>query len=203
MSKAIVTIVEGHGEVAAVEALLAKIIAVWDEPAVHVVRPLRKHRDEVVQPEKLEQAIQLAIRLKKNAAAILVLLDADDACPAKLGPELHERARKVTHLPVAVVLAKREFEAWFLGCKESFRGFMGIPDDAAAPEDPEGLDAKSRLRRNMGGAKYNPRLHQVRFVRKMGFDLCRERCPSFDKLLRDVEYLVSEMKKSQQSDPAK
>jgi hypothetical protein len=77
---------------------------------------------------------------------------------------------------------------------------MGIPHDAVAPDNPEDASAKGRLQLNMSGTKYLPSLHQVEFVRKMDFDLCRERCPSFDKLLREVEFLVKEMQKSQQID---
>jgi len=197
MSTFIVPIVEGHGEEAAVPALVTTILEKLGTSGVYVARPLRKHRNKIVKPQELEQAIRLAIKRRKNVGAVLVLLDADDDCPAKLGPQLLARARKVrADVPVAVVFAKREFEAWFLGCKEAFRGFMGIPTDAHAPDNAEDVSAKGRLQSNMRGAKYIPSIHMVDFVRKMHFDRSRERCPSFDKLLRDVEYLVREMKKS-------
>ena len=140
--------------------------------------------------DELKKAIELARRTRKNVGAILVLLDADKDCPATLGPELLRRAEEATSLPVAVVLAKKEFEAWLLGCLESFKGFMGVPADAEAPDDPEAVDGKGRLKSLCLGTRYSSTLHQVAFVSRMDIDLCRQRCPSFDKFFRDVEALV-------------
>jgi len=118
-----------------------------------------------------------------------VLLDADRDCPAGLGPDLLTRARNATGLPVSVVLAKMEFEAWLFGSLESCRGFMGVPDDAVAPENPEAM-GKGRLQGICKPANYKSTVHQVEFVRGMDIDACRSRCPSFDKLCRDLEALV-------------
>jgi hypothetical protein len=193
MRGSIVPIVEGHGEIEAVPALLHKLFKYLDVTGVHVADPVRKPRGKLVLPDELEKAVALAVKRRKNVGAVLVLIDADKDCPAQLGPALLSRASKVTHVPVAVVVAKKEFEAWFLGCLERFRGFMGIPADALAPDNPEELGGKGRLERIMGGVDYLPSIHQVSFVRKMENDdleSCRQRCPSFDKLRRDVKRLV-------------
>ncbi|MGO9567250.1 MAG: DUF4276 family protein [Desulfomonilaceae bacterium] len=190
MSVRLVAIVEGQGDEKAVPILLKRIL---ESMGVYTVcpdyKPVRQRRHKIVKKDELERAIQLAMR-RKNAGAILVLLDADDDCPASLGPQLLERAKKASRLPVAVVLAKKEFEAWFLGCLESFRGFLGVPADAEAPDDPETVDGKGRLRSICLGTKYSSTLHQVAFASRMDFSLCRDRCPSFDKFFRDVEALV-------------
>ena len=106
------------------------------------------------------------------------------------GPELLSRARNATGLHVSVVLAKMEFESWFLACLESFRGFMGVPEDAVALENPEAL-GKGRLEGICKPVNYKSTVHQVEFVRCMDIAACRERCPSFDKLCRDLEALVN------------
>src|SRR5438094_4636142 len=68
--------------------------------------------------------------------AILVLIDADDECLHRgrgrsLGPELLARAKGVAaHVPVAVVVANREYEAWFLASLQSMR--MSRRDDVGA-----------------------------------------------------------------------
>ncbi|MGH7342125.1 MAG: DUF4276 family protein, partial [Candidatus Rokuibacteriota bacterium] len=81
---------------------------------------------------------------------MLVVLDSDDDDTAVLRSELLERCRQATPLPVSVVLARRELEAWFLGAKESLRGICGIRHDAVAPDDPESIrGAKERLTQNM------------------------------------------------------
>jgi hypothetical protein len=42
-------------------------------------------------------------------------------------------------LPIAVILAKMEFEAWFLAAAESLRGQCGLPDNLEPPPDPEAI----------------------------------------------------------------
>jgi len=68
------------------------------------------------------------------------MLDADDDCPATMGPELLKRARAaVPHTPVGLVLAKCEFEAWFLASAESLAGRRGLPDVLSPPANPESI----------------------------------------------------------------
>src|SRR5688572_29082730 len=79
--------------------------------------------------------------------AVLVVLDGDDDCPAQLGPVLLRRAEGACRtIPVAVVLAKKEFEAWFIASAASLAGRRGLPADLRAPADPEAIrDAKGWL----------------------------------------------------------
>ncbi len=191
MSVKIVAIVEGQGEVKSIPVLLGKILQSMNVYTVQPdYKPVRQHRQKIVKEGELEKAVELAIRTRNDVGALLVLLDADDDCPALLGPELLRRAREATQVPVAVVLAKKEFEAWFLGSLESLRDFGGVPADAEAPDDPEVVDGKGRLKSLCLGTRYSSTLHQVAFVSRMDIDLCRQRCPSFDKFFRDVEALV-------------
>lgn len=85
---------------------------------------------------------------------MLVLLDADDDCPAELGPELLRRAAEATQLPVRVVLPKIEIEAWVLSRIESVRGVRGISRGAKTPADPESIrNAKAALSDRMDGTR--------------------------------------------------
>jgi hypothetical protein len=191
---AIVPIVEGHGEVEAVPVLLERLLAgVLGTQAVGVARPFRVHRAAVVREGELERAIEQAVRSRPHAAGILLLLDADDDCPAELGPKLLTRCRRATGLPVAVVLATREYEAWFLGTKESLRGVRGITADAVSPANPEEIrGAKERLSGNMDRRRYLPSDDQEALTRRMDLDAARGACASFDKLVRDVQRLVEQ-----------
>ena len=194
MQRVIVPIVEGQSEVASVPILLRRIFN--DLGAYHfdVARPFRVKRNRVVRPGELERAVTMALRSRSRAAGVLVLLDADDDCPAALGPRLLERCRQTTPHPVAVVLANREFEGWFLGAKESLQGFRGIHKDARAPDDPERLrGAKGRLSSNMEERRYISIDDQPAFVERFDFELVRARCPSFEKFLRDVKSLVAQL----------
>ena len=94
-----------------------------------------------------------------TAGGVLVLLDADDDCPAALGPALLERARAArSDVPISVVLANREFEAWFIAAAESLAGTHGFPADLTAPADPEKIrGAKEWLgQRKTDGRPYKP-----------------------------------------------
>lgn len=66
---------------------------------------------------------------------ILVLLDADKDCPAVLGPDLLERARRARgDRMVRVVLAGAKYEAWFLAAAASIGGQCGLPEHIEAPD---------------------------------------------------------------------
>ncbi|MEE8525371.1 MAG: hypothetical protein V3T72_15650 [Thermoanaerobaculia bacterium] len=75
---------------------------------LEIARPFRVKRGRVVRPGELEKALVLAGRSRPGAAAMIVLLDADDDCPAELGARLAERCRQATHLPTLVAVANRE-----------------------------------------------------------------------------------------------
>ena len=63
MTVKIGSIVEGQGDVAAVPLLIRRIAAeLYPELAVNTPRPIRVHRNQIVQPDKLEQEVELAAR---------------------------------------------------------------------------------------------------------------------------------------------
>ena len=130
-------IVEGHGEVDAVPVLLRRLRDKAGCFDLQVGVPIRRSRAQLVREETLRQAVELA-RGQSNCSSILILLDGDDDCPRKLAPQLDAWARAAAGgIPFAVVLAHREYEAWFLAAVESLRGRRGIRVDASHPDDPE------------------------------------------------------------------
>ena len=140
MTVQISCIVEGHGEVAAVPILIQRIALSLD-PGLPIFppRPIRVSRNQVVKAGELERVVELAARKISGQGAIFILLDSDNDCPAELGPELLYRARQVrSDLPMAVVLAKREFEAWFLAAAESLRGYKELKKQSPTPEQSGG-----------------------------------------------------------------
>jgi hypothetical protein len=121
---------------------------------------------------------------------VLVLLDADDDCPAQLGPRLLTWAGR-GNLPVSVVLAKVEFEAWFLAAAASIAGHRGLCEPLVPPADPEAVhDAKGWLSRNMlEGRRYSETLDQPALAAMFDLDQAR-RADSFDKFHREVRRLL-------------
>lgn len=195
-SLVLVPIVEGHSEVQSVPVLLRRLLAERDRYEVKVVRPVRVGRYKVVRPGELERACKLARRRPEGCDAILLLLDADDDCPKEIAPDLLRRATGTSAgLPAAVVLAKTEFEAWFLGSLESLRGVRGIAETAVSPENPEGIrDAKGYLSRQMtSGRTYVEVDDQPALADRFDLWLARQRCPSLDKFIRDAEAILDTM----------
>ncbi|MBN1420967.1 MAG: hypothetical protein JXP34_19505 [Planctomycetes bacterium] len=88
--RAIVPVVEGKAEEESVPILLRRIIRVHDR--LSIARPWRVHRNRIVRDGELENVLQAVYRLRGDCGAILILLDADDDCPAALGPQLQARA---------------------------------------------------------------------------------------------------------------
>jgi hypothetical protein len=190
-------IIEGHGEEDAARILIGRIVQEIDPAAyVPIRRPIRRPTGQLRQEGQLGLAIELMARQLTLPRAILVLLDADDDCPAELGPRLLGWAQAARRdIPIAVVAANRKYEAWFLAAAESLRGHRGLPYDLVAPPDPEGIrGAKEWLAQRMPrDAQYAATEHQASFSQTMSLEQAR-RAPSFDKLCRDVGRLVDALR---------
>jgi hypothetical protein len=189
----LVPVVEGHGEVFAVPILIRRIVEMIDpERFVHVHRPIRVNRGTMLKAGELERYVDLARLQHEGDGAVLVLLDADDDCPADLGPKLLDRAQAVQPGAVSVVAAMKEFEAWFLAAAESLAGRRGLSTDLAAPPDPEGVrDAKGWLQsRRTDGLAYSPTIDQPALTAVFDLEVARAKAPSLDKLCREIERLL-------------
>lgn len=198
----IACIVEGDGEANAVPLLVRRIIEEHDPTIyVNVFTAIVFHGESKFRrPTELARAVETAARRTGGSGAILVLLDSEGDCPAQLGPSLLAQAIAVRgDVPIAVVAANREFEAWFLAAAVSLHGHRGLADDLDAPPDCEGVqDAKGWLRSRMRAKEpYSPTSHQASFSAAIDLELARQRAPSFDKLCRDVQRLVDELRASE------
>jgi hypothetical protein len=141
----------------------------------------------------IERAVAaMAVRVPA-AGGVLVLLDADDDCPAELGPQLLGRARKARpDKQIAVVLANREFEAWYLAAAPSLAGKHGFPESFPAPADPEGRrDCKGALTRARAtGHPYKETVDQAVLASVFDLEMARTASPSFGKFYREVALLL-------------
>ena len=200
-------IVEGHGEVEAVPKLIHRVAENYyttnlnPELVIVTPPPIRAKRNQVIKVGELEKKVELAAQKIKGQGAILIILDSDDACPAELGPALLDRATQVhSDLPIAVILATQEFEAWFLASAESLRGKRGLKNDIHSPSDPEAIrDAKKWLRQRMeNNKKYRETIDQAAFAALFDIEQARQ-ADSFDKCYRDIVRLLEELQKANDS----
>jgi hypothetical protein len=146
------SIVEGHGEVAALPVLLRRLgQALAPGSALHVGRPIRRSKDKLLPPGVFEADIELAANQLTAPGAIVVVIDSDGECPAELGRHLSERARNARpDCRFIITVAHREFESWFLAAASSLAGKRGLSADLMDHPQPESVQgAKEWLRDRM------------------------------------------------------
>lgn len=182
----VVAIVEGDGEVAAAPILLRRL-GVWLTPqfAVEVPHPIRVRRDRFLNRDEEFRRMLLLAAAKCGAGGwILVLLDADDDCPAELGPRILQRAQAVVaHRRVSVVLANREFEAWYLAAAKSLDGKRGFSLMESVVDAPDAVrNAKGWLSKRMGTGRYRETTDQPAFAAVVDLQLAYDNSRSFRKL---------------------
>ncbi len=73
-------IVEGHGEVKSVPALIHRICIDHKVSAPIVHPPIRWDRHRLMKPGEAERAVQVALKFAGASGGVLVLVDADDDC---------------------------------------------------------------------------------------------------------------------------
>lgn len=185
-------IVEGHGEVEAVPVLLRRLINEAGLFNIDVLRPIRQKRSQLVRKSSLQRAVQLAC-LRQDCSSILILFDADDDCPKEHVSEIQQWANEISGLvPCAVVMAVKEYEAWFLSTMESLRGKTGIKDDAASSDSPETVKgAKEAIERQMKrGFSYMETTNQAALTAIFDMHMAFRRCRSFRKLVTSFGEIV-------------
>jgi hypothetical protein len=140
-----------------------------------------------------ERAVAAGALRVSAKGGVLVLLDADDDCPAEHGPLLLGRAKAARpDKLVSVILANREFEAWFLAAAPSLAGQFGFPAQFRRPRNPEtprdckGLLTRARPR----GQPYKETVDQAPLTSVFDLKMAREHSDSFDKFYREVSRLL-------------
>lgn len=206
-SLSVAPIVEGYGEVVAVRRLLERV---WTEllknDYIEIIKPIRQPRHKLLRrvhglltpdSENLEKAVRFA-RHKLNQSTqatartlILMLLDSDEDCPAEASAKIKKTIAESTGVETTtVILAKIEYESWFVATCHSLSQYLDCSDVRGA-DDPEGNRmGKAWIQDRFKGGKYSETVDQVRLTAAMDLAACRARCPSFDKLCRELESAV-------------
>jgi hypothetical protein len=188
------SIVEGHGEVEAFPVLLRRFRDLAQVYPLDVNPPIRRNCTDFFVEEKVRKAVRLALKQSCDCILLLVDGDRDNDCPAIHGPLILAWAQaEAGTKPCAVVLAYREYEAWFLASIESLRGQRGIRHDAEphpAPEVPR--DAKGELETKMEtGASYQETADQPALSAMFDMQSAYQKCRSFRHLVTVFGELVA------------
>jgi hypothetical protein len=189
-------IVEGHGEAKAVPRLIGRIAKEVTPDVTVISHPIfRVPASRLLKEGGLERQVERAAREVGGRGGLLVLLDCDweGSCPARDGPVLTRRARAArADVEVSVVLAKKEYEAWFIAAAESLRGQCGLRHDLVADRHPEDVrGAKEWLNRHMPrNRRYAETTDQAAFTSMFDLQAAR-RADSFDKCYREIVRLLT------------
>jgi hypothetical protein len=208
-------IVEGDGEVACIGRLLERIgKELLGGMSIKIAdRPLLLARDKFLSRIDLHARLRIAAGNLKDKRfqwmrdqgwrpLVLVLRDTDGASPCVLGPKILEIAgSEALQVPVSCVLAHFEYETWLVASADSLNQFLDLEGEPA-PTDPEVRRLKKKWiedRFRGEGWKeqaaigrrsflpYKETRDQLAMTEVMNLTACRDRCPSFDKLCRDLE----------------
>ncbi len=185
----VVPLVEGHGEVSAFPELLRRIAAAQGRYDVSIGQPYRSYRSNLVKPEKLRDLLDAVHQLRKPDA-VLVLFDADDDCPKELHDLLATVCRE-SPVNCELVVANREYEAWFLAGMESLKQCSGVRESAIDDDEAElHRDCKGRVAKQMDES-YIETLHQTKFSAALDLQAASARSRSFRRLEKAVTTLLS------------
>lgn len=194
----IAAIVEGHGETEAVPVLVRRLAErAGYAGQVEVMQPVnRQPASKLLKRGELERNVELAFRKLGGSGGVFVLLDCDDRCAAREGPVLKRRIESVrAGMPVALVLACREYESWFLASASSLAGKRGFPEDLQPPDNPEVIrGCKEWLTHVLPGTRrYRETEDQPALTALFDLELAKARSDSFDKCCRELTSLIQKV----------
>jgi hypothetical protein len=191
-------LVEGHGELGAVDNLISRLSRergfpwAW-APAIRWKNlHLRKG---------IEQGANF-IRMKPEVEALLILRDEDDACPKERGPAMSQWLLELQlPFPASVVLLHPEYEVLFLPCLDRMAGKSLGTGSTARPGLLPSTEWSGdwEARRDIKGwlsahfppnRSYKPTLDQLPLTRLIDLSLLREAdLPCFGTLERALTFL--------------
>ena len=191
-------IVEGPGEVEAVPALLSKLLAEMQRFDIHIGDAANAHGCyNLTKPEGLEKFVDNAYA-KRDCGAVIIFMDADEQCPVQIAKDFSQRIEAIgIRFPIAIVIAKCEYEAWFLASLETIagqnlQGRPGLPAGLTYPGEVESVvGVKGWLSKQLPyGRSYKETLDQLAMTRLIDTDKARARSRSFRRLCHALEEVV-------------
>lgn len=190
----IIPLVEGPGDEGAVPVLLRRIIQAHypDSMGVAIGHPMVAGGNTGLITH-YERFLEYKRAGTSGCGGVLVLLDADEDCPKDLACELAGRALACNlPYPLAVVVARCEYEAWLLASASEMEDRLPRADRVKVPADLEGVrNPKSLLTEMMGpGRAYKETIDQARLSAKLNLSLAEENCRSFRRLLSAMGFLL-------------
>ena len=173
-------IVEGPGDVAAVQVLLRRLLherhQIYD---VDVIHPYRYGDFSKVAKNFVRQVLAAS----KENAPILWTMDCDDGSPGERVRFLEEQLPRDVHVPVKFAFFRREYECMFLAEHQCLVTELRVSPDGRVGEPEAIRGAKACITRMMArGTAYKEMVHQVRLTAKMDLAVALENSASLRHL---------------------
>ena len=200
----IVPIVEGLGEVKAIPALCNKLLQEKQRYDVQIDEPFdAKGCKNLIKRNGLEELVRRAWN-RQGCDAILILVDADDACAETLAQSFTKRilALGTPRCTVVTVVAVMEYEAWFLASIAALAG-KTIRDGFTLPTSTTyngNVEAKRDVKKWLtdqvpliGGKKrvaYDEARDQLAMTRLIDPEIARANSRSFRRLCHALEQIL-------------
>ncbi|MGI4788377.1 MAG: DUF4276 family protein [Janthinobacterium lividum] len=136
---------------------------------------------------------------KRDCGAVLVLMDADKKCPVRLATDFSQRVHAIgVRFPVVIVIAKCEYETWFLASLETvvdapMESKLDLPIGLTYPGEVEGFaGVKGWITRQLPvGRSYKETMHQTSMTKLINLERVRQRSRSFRRLCHALEEAVN------------
>lgn len=196
--------VEGHGELGAMDNLLARL-------ATHTGLSLLFKEAKRYPKLQIEEGISKVINVAEvtdGVTGVLIIRDEDDRCPKESIPQIMDIVRRNhVRLPVAFVLLYREYETLFIPCLNYFLNkevTMGtgkkvvlITERQEHEIDPESKrDAKGYISRHFKEDNYKQTIHQLPLTRLINFEVLDESdLACYGTLKRALSFLADHEKR--------
>jgi hypothetical protein len=191
VKRTIVCLGEGDSDCDSLPTLLTRVAEFLGEEPPILQEPIRFRRNRVLKDE-LSRLLGLARKKLRTPGGVLIVLDADEDCPAELGPSILLRASELSSdMPVAAVVAKRMFESWVIAGAEGLIS-EGEVNSKEVPPDPESVRSpkqwlSARIKRDDG---YGEMADLKRLTGCFSIEHAHRRSPSFRKLCKEVARLL-------------
>ena len=198
----VAAIVGGRGEKETLPILFRRIAGDLDPGMVVQVKPVLPVPESLLaKAGEIEKHVEFAARSVGRHAGIFILLDCDGpgGCPKNDAPVWLNRARRARpDMEISLVLANKEYEAWFVAAAESLRGRRGLAADLIADPNPERIrGAKEWLSDHMPRNRpYAVTIDQPAFTAVFDMQAAR-RADSFDKCYREIVRLLTALRPSE------
>ncbi|WP_131742121.1 DUF4276 family protein [Actinomadura roseirufa] len=185
------SIVEGHGEVAALPVMLRRLCARANIYNVAIPPPVRIPRNKMFQGADLKRALLLSSKRVTDTGGIFVLFDSDDDCPVDAARQLRQIADELKlQCPIALVAAQREYESIFLAALPSLIASGTAKPSYKISRTPESIrGAKEEIRRALISEKYKETQEQERLTAKIDLEEALT-CRWLQKLDRELRVML-------------